>query len=110
MYYSGALRVYLLSPFPRPPLAFQRHATFTFVLEDERGWRVYPLPPVDAELWFSVGSPPLGLLTLLTVASLQNMRGGMKKQKLDKEKDRDISEKIALGMHKGSGAKGGEGL
>lgn len=34
----------------------------------------------------------------------------MKKQKLDKERDRDISEKIALGMHKGSGAKGGEGL
>lgn len=40
----------------------------------------------------------------------QNMRGGMKKQKLDKEKDRDISEKIALGMHKGSGAKGGADL
>ncbi|CAN0463294.1 unnamed protein product, partial [Hapterophycus canaliculatus] len=34
----------------------------------------------------------------------------MKKQKLDKEKDRDISEKIALGMHKGSGAKGGADL
>lgn len=40
----------------------------------------------------------------------QNMRGGMKKQKLDKEKDRDISEKIALGMHKGGGAKGGADL
>lgn len=40
----------------------------------------------------------------------QNMRGGMKKQKLDKEKDRDISEKIALGMHKGTGAKGGADL
>lgn len=34
----------------------------------------------------------------------------MKKQKLDKEKDRDISEKIALGMHKGGGAKGGADL
>lgn len=42
--------------------------------------------------------------------SLQNMRGGMKKQKLDKEKDRDISEKIALGMHKGGGGKGGADL
>ncbi|CAM9897015.1 unnamed protein product [Scytosiphon promiscuus] len=41
---------------------------------------------------------------------IDNMRGGMKKQKLDKEKDRDISEKIALGMHKGSGAKGGADL
>lgn len=38
------------------------------------------------------------------------MRGGMKKQKLDKEKDRDISEKIALGMHKGAGGKGGADL
>lgn len=44
------------------------------------------------------------------IRSLQNMRGGMKKQKLDKEKDRDISEKIALGMHKGGGGKGGADL
>lgn len=43
-------------------------------------------------------------------SQLQNMRGGMKKQKLDKEKDRDISEKIALGMHKGGGAKAGADL
>ena len=42
--------------------------------------------------------------------SSQNMRGGMKKQKLDKEKDRYISEKIALGKHKGGGAKGGADL
>ncbi|CAN0027796.1 unnamed protein product [Ectocarpus sp. 6 AP-2014] len=41
---------------------------------------------------------------------IDNMRGGMKKQKLDKEKDRDISEKIALGMHKGGGGKGGADL
>lgn len=50
--------------------------------------------------------------TCISYVSLysQNMRGGMKKQKMDKEKDRDISEKIALGMHKGGGAKGGADL
>lgn len=40
----------------------------------------------------------------------QNMRGNTKKQKMDRERDRDISEKIALGMHKGNGAKGADGM
>lgn len=34
----------------------------------------------------------------------------MKKQKLDKERDRDVSEKIALGIHKGGGGKSGADL
>lgn len=34
----------------------------------------------------------------------------MKKQKMERERDRDVSEKIALGIHKGTGVSGGDGM
>lgn len=66
----------------------------------------HTVPPLDK----SSHLRDLSYLHANAVVCPQNMRGGMKKQKMDKEKDRDISEKIALGMHKGSGAKGGADL
>jgi SNW domain-containing protein 1 len=41
---------------------------------------------------------------------LQNMKGNMRKNKVDRDQNRDISEKIALGMHRGTGQLTGEAL
>ena len=41
---------------------------------------------------------------------LENMKGNMRKNKIDRDEGRDISEKIALGMHKGSGKLSGEAM
>lgn len=41
---------------------------------------------------------------------LENMKGTMRKNKIDRDMNRDVSEKIALGMHKGSGQLGGEAM
>lgn len=39
---------------------------------------------------------------------LDNMKGALRKSKLERDAGRDISEKIALGMHKGTGQLTGE--
>lgn len=41
---------------------------------------------------------------------LDNMKGNMRKNKVDRDEGRDISEKIALGMHKASGKLTGEAM
>jgi SNW domain-containing protein 1 len=41
---------------------------------------------------------------------LENMKGTMRKNKIDRDMNRDVSEKIALGMHKGSGQLTGEAM
>lgn len=41
---------------------------------------------------------------------LENMKGTMRKNKIDRDMNRDVSEKIALGMHKGSGQLSGEAM
>eukprot|EP01038_Epipyxis_sp_PR26KG_P006652 gene6652-9133_t len=41
---------------------------------------------------------------------LENMKGNNRKNKIDRDEGRDISEKIALGMLKGNGKLGGESL
>lgn len=41
---------------------------------------------------------------------LDNMKGTMRKNKIDRDDNRDVSEKIALGMHKGSGKLSGEAV
>lgn len=41
---------------------------------------------------------------------LENMKGALRKNKVDRDQDRDVSEKIALGMHRGSGKLAGEAM
>ena len=41
---------------------------------------------------------------------LENMKGAMRKNKVDRDMNRDVSEKIALNMHKGSGKLTGEAM
>ncbi|CAE7610627.1 Bx42 [Symbiodinium microadriaticum] len=41
---------------------------------------------------------------------LENMKGTMRKNKIDRDMNRDVSEKIALGMHRGSGQLSGEAM
>lgn len=41
---------------------------------------------------------------------IENMKGNFRKNKLDRDSDRDVSEKVALGMHTGSGKLTGEAM
>jgi SNW domain-containing protein 1 len=41
---------------------------------------------------------------------IENMKGNFRKNKLDRDSERDVSEKIALGMHTGSGKLSGEAM
>lgn len=41
---------------------------------------------------------------------LDNMKGNMRKNKVDRDQGRDVSEKIALGVHRGTGQLTGEAL